>query len=116
MELGYFAGSFGRTDKGGGKMNKAFEKLAEKFASLNATFEQDDTTLYVYLSRGNVFNSNSKSFLVVQYSNLFGQSWLPRALAELSKELSLGVRVSTDNELEEYDQSNPADYSCQPAS
>lgn len=87
-------------------MNKAFQNLAESFRSLGATFEQDDTTLYIYLNRGNVFTANSKSFLILQYANLFGQAWLPKAIRELRKDLSLGIRPATDEELAEYDHNN----------
>ena len=88
-------------------MNKAFKKLAEKFVRFGATFEQDDTVLWVYLnSPHHVFQSNSKSFLITQYANLFGQSWLPKAIKELDCDLSLGIRTSTNEEFEEYCRNN----------
>lgn len=87
-------------------MNKAFQNLAESFKGFGATFEQCDTTLYVYLNRGHVFEANSKSFLATQYANLFGQAWLPKAIKELRRELSLGIRQATNEELAEYDYSN----------
>jgi hypothetical protein len=98
-------------------MNKAFKRLEEKFVRFGATFEQDDTVLWVYLnSPHHVFQSNSKSFLITQYANLFGQSWLPKAIKELDRDLSLGIRTSTNEEFEEYCRNNPPDSACQSAS
>ena len=87
-------------------MNKALKNLSDKFVSFGITFEQDETAIYAYLNRGSVFNENSKSFLVIQYANLYGQSWLPKALKQLSLDLSNGIRTATEEELAEYDYNN----------
>jgi hypothetical protein len=87
-------------------MNKALKNLSVEFAHLGITFEQDDTLIYAYLNRGSVFNENSKPFLVIQYANLYGQSWLPKALKQLSLDLSYGIRTATEEELAEYDYNN----------
>jgi hypothetical protein len=89
-------------------MDKSVKKFSEleHIVARGITMYQNDSTLLATLPRGKVFRANSKSFLIAQYANAGGQSWLTFAINNLGSEIAFGVRDATEEELAEYDHSN----------
>lgn len=81
-------------------MNKLVAKLQSEVNHLGILIEQDDTILCASCADNMVFNENSKGFIWIQYINPIGQSWLLTAVKNLRRDILLGVRPKTQDDLD----------------
>ena len=81
-------------------MNKLVAKLQSEVNYLGVLIEQDDTLLCASCKENMVFNENSKGFIWIQYINGIGQSWLTTAVKNLRRDILLGVRPKTQDDLD----------------